>query len=60
MGKLKAGQLSAQWDDAAVGAHEAVKRALDPEGLFNPGTKDPRPVTPESGYPGRSMIRGGA
>jgi len=45
VGKLKVGQLSAQWDDAAVGAHEAIKRALDPRGLFNPGTKDPRPVT---------------
>lgn len=43
-GKLKVGQLSAQWDGAAVGAHEAIKRALDPQGRFNPGTKEPRPV----------------
>ncbi len=48
VGKLKVCQLSAQWDDAAVGAQEAIKRALDPEGLFNPGTKDPRPVAPSS------------
>jgi glycolate oxidase len=47
VGKLKVGQLSAQSDDAAVGAHEAIKRALEPETLFNPGTKDPRPVTRE-------------
>ncbi len=41
IGKLKRGQLSAQWNPAAVAAHEAIKRALDPAGLFNPGTKDP-------------------
>ena len=41
VGKLKRGQLSAQWNTASVGAHTAVKRALDPRGLFNPGTKDP-------------------
>jgi FAD/FMN-containing dehydrogenase len=40
-GKLKRGQLRRQWNPAAVGAHMAVKCALDPEGLFNPGTKDP-------------------
>jgi FAD/FMN-containing dehydrogenase len=45
VGKLKRGQLIGQWSEAAVGAHEAIKHALDPEGLFNPGTKDPRPVT---------------
>jgi len=42
-GKLKAGQLLGQWSDAAVGVHETIKRALDPKGLLNPGTKDPRP-----------------
>lgn len=43
VGMLKRGQLLGQWSDAAVRAHEAIKRALDPKGLFNPGTKDPRP-----------------
>jgi len=39
LGWLKRGQLRHQWGPAAVGAHEAIKRALDPEGLFNPGKK---------------------
>jgi FAD/FMN-containing dehydrogenase len=43
LGLLKRGQLLGQWSDAAVGAHEAIKRALDPKGLFNPGKKVPRP-----------------
>ncbi len=42
LGLLKRGQLLGQWSDAAVGAHEAIKRALDPKGLFNPGKKEPR------------------
>ena len=41
IGLLKAGQLSRQWAPAAVAAHRAVKRALDPHGLFNPGVKHP-------------------
>lgn len=41
IGLLKAGQLSRQWSPAAVGAARAVKRALDPKGLFNPGKKEP-------------------
>jgi FAD/FMN-containing dehydrogenase len=41
VGVLKAGQLSAQWAPAAVEAARAVKRALDPKGLFNPGKKEP-------------------
>lgn len=43
LGLLKAGQLLGQWSEAAVGAHEAIKHALDPKGLFNPGKKEPRP-----------------
>ena len=39
VGLLKAGQLSRQWAPAAVAAHRAVKSALDPAGLFNPGKK---------------------
>ncbi|HEX3615189.1 MAG TPA: FAD-binding oxidoreductase [Solirubrobacteraceae bacterium] len=43
LGLLKRGQLLGQWSDAAVAAHETIKRALDPKGLFNPGKKQPRP-----------------
>jgi FAD/FMN-containing dehydrogenase len=43
LGLLKRGQLLGQWSEAAVGAHEAIKHALDPKGLFNPGKKQPRP-----------------
>jgi glycolate oxidase subunit GlcD len=41
IGILKRGQLSRQWAPAAVAAHRAVKAALDPKGLFNPGKKEP-------------------
>jgi FAD/FMN-containing dehydrogenase len=41
IGLLKRGELSAQWSPAAVAAHRAIKRALDPKGLFNPGKKEP-------------------
>jgi FAD/FMN-containing dehydrogenase len=41
IGLLKAGQLSRQWSPAAVQAARAVKRALDPKNLFNPGKKEP-------------------
>jgi FAD/FMN-containing dehydrogenase len=41
IGLLKAGQLSAQWAPAAVEAARAVKHALDPKNLFNPGKKEP-------------------
>jgi FAD/FMN-containing dehydrogenase len=41
IGLLKAGQLSQQWAPAAVQAARAVKRALDPKGLFNQGKKEP-------------------
>ncbi|MBA2347559.1 MAG: FAD-binding protein [Solirubrobacterales bacterium] len=39
LGWLKRGQLSRQWAPGAVAAHEAIKAALDPQGLFNPGKK---------------------
>jgi FAD/FMN-containing dehydrogenase len=39
LGSVKAGYLERQWGPAAVGAHRAIKRALDPKGLFNPGKK---------------------
>jgi FAD/FMN-containing dehydrogenase len=39
IGRLKRGQLSRQWPPAAVAAHRAIKQALDPKGLFNPGIK---------------------
>jgi FAD/FMN-containing dehydrogenase len=41
IGWLKRGQLSRQWAPAAVAAHRAVKDALDPKGLLNPGKKAP-------------------
>jgi FAD/FMN-containing dehydrogenase len=41
IGTLKRGQLSRQWDPGAVAAHRAIKAALDPKGLFNPGKKVP-------------------
>src|SRR4051812_14023529 len=39
LGWLKRGQLSRQWSPAALEAHRAIKRALDPKGLLNPGKK---------------------
>jgi FAD/FMN-containing dehydrogenase len=42
LGLLKRGQLLGQWSEHAVGAHEAIKSALDPKGLFNPGKKQAR------------------
>jgi FAD/FMN-containing dehydrogenase len=42
LGLLKRGQLLGQWSEAAVSVHEAIKRTLDPKGLFNPGKKQPR------------------
>ena len=40
IGVLKRGQLSRQWAPAAVAAQRAVKAALDPKGLLNPGKKE--------------------
>jgi glycolate oxidase subunit GlcD len=39
VGLLKSGLLASQWDARAVALHEAIKRAFDPKGLFNPGKK---------------------
>ena len=39
LGLVKSGRLAQQWNPAAVAAHAAIKRALDPKGLFNPGKK---------------------
>jgi FAD/FMN-containing dehydrogenase len=41
IGVLKAGQLARQWPPAAIAAERAIKAALDPKGLFNPGKKEP-------------------
>jgi glycolate oxidase subunit GlcD len=41
IGLLKNGRLSRQWSPAAVAMHRAVKEALDPRGLMNPGKKLP-------------------
>ena len=42
IGVLKNGQLPRQWAPArASRAHRAIKAALDPKGLFNPGKKEP-------------------
>jgi D-lactate dehydrogenase len=39
MGWLKRGRLQQQWPPRAVQLHEQIKRAFDPKGLLNPGTK---------------------
>ncbi len=39
IGVLKRGQLAQQWSPAAVAAQRAIKHALDPKGLLNPGKK---------------------
>ena len=41
LGLVKGGQLRHQWSAAAVAAHLAIKRALDPKDLLNPGKKLP-------------------
>ena len=38
---LKNGWLQHQWAAAAVAAQRAIKDALDPDGMFNPGKKEP-------------------
>jgi FAD/FMN-containing dehydrogenase len=39
IGWCKRGLLASQWGRPAVEAQEAIKRALDPKGLLNPGKK---------------------
>ncbi len=39
VGLLKNGWLHRQWQPGAVAAHEAIKQALDPKNLLNPGKK---------------------
>jgi glycolate oxidase subunit GlcD len=39
VGWLKRGRLQSQWPERAVELHEQIKRAFDPKGLLNPGTK---------------------
>jgi FAD/FMN-containing dehydrogenase len=39
VGWMKRGRLQSQWDRRAVELHEEIKRAFDPKGLLNPGTK---------------------
>jgi glycolate oxidase subunit GlcD len=41
IGLLKAGWLREQWSPAAVRAQQAVRHALDPAGIMNPGVKVP-------------------
>jgi glycolate oxidase subunit GlcD len=41
LGLIKSGQLSKQWNPAALRLHAAAKQAFDPKGLFNPGKKLP-------------------
>lgn len=41
IGLLKAGWLSKQWAPGAVAAQEAIRHALDPAGVMNPGVKRP-------------------
>lgn len=39
LGRVKRQALSRQWPPAALAMHDAIKRALDPKGLLNPGAK---------------------
>lgn len=39
IGWVKRGALARQWPGPALALHEAIKRALDPKGLLNPGKK---------------------
>ena len=39
LGLVKSGHLGKQWNDATLRLHRAVKAAIDPQGLMNPGKK---------------------
>jgi glycolate oxidase subunit GlcD len=39
LGWVKRNHLDAQWNPATIGMHEAIKRAIDPKNLLNPGKK---------------------
>jgi glycolate dehydrogenase FAD-linked subunit len=39
LGRVKHQALARQWPPAALAMHDAIKRALDPKGLLNPGAK---------------------
>ncbi|HKG02763.1 MAG TPA: FAD-linked oxidase C-terminal domain-containing protein [Conexibacter sp.] len=39
LGLVKSGHLGKQWNDATLRLHRAVKQAIDPQNLMNPGKK---------------------
>jgi glycolate oxidase subunit GlcD len=39
LGLVKSGHLGKQWNEATLRLHRAVKQAIDPQGLMNPGKK---------------------
>ncbi len=54
VGWLKRGRLESQWDRRALELHEQIKRAFDPKGLLNPGTKLARYPAPAPDASGMS------
>jgi FAD/FMN-containing dehydrogenase len=57
VGSLKRGRLESQWPRRALELHEQVKRAFDPKGLFNPGTKLARYPAARRSYQSRKEAR---
>ena len=57
VGWLKRGRLESQWPRRALELHEQVKRAFDPKGLFNPGTKLARYPAARRSYQSRKEAR---